>query len=216
MVLAAVGMSSGTLAIAAPSSSPDPLLAYYPRSALDRGVSGLVSLSCGRTEHGGFTDCHITRESPSGEGFGEAALALAAKAVECPTMTAKPTEKQDQGIVFAFSAKPLFITPDVLRPDWPITTGRWLRRPTGDDMAFNYPRGAAMNHVSGHATMVCSTKKTGDMNRCLVLDETPVGYGFGAATLAVSREFRVAPNANCSGPMVESVVVIPVGWIMSQ
>ena len=119
-------------------------------------------------------------------------------------------------VSFAFSASPLFITPNVLRPDWPIVTGRWLRRPTGDDMAVAYPGVAALKHVSGHATMVCSTKETGDMNRCMFTDEAPAGYGFGAATLALSRTFRMAPSANCAGTVSATVVIIPVGWVMPQ
>ena len=47
----------------------------YPERALSQGVnSGLVDLDCGFTADGALSACQITKESPSGMGFGMAAL----------------------------------------------------------------------------------------------------------------------------------------------
>jgi protein TonB len=49
---------------------------FYPRSAFMRGVEGQVTLAC-FVELDGRLTCAIEEESPSGQGFGEAALAIA-------------------------------------------------------------------------------------------------------------------------------------------
>ncbi len=46
---------------------------YYPSDALDRGVSGRVTLDCVIGGSGGL-DCSVMQESPGGNGFGQAAL----------------------------------------------------------------------------------------------------------------------------------------------
>lgn len=50
---------------------------FYPDSALRRDVGGLATLSCMVTASGSVTGCTIAGETPSGEGFGAAALKLA-------------------------------------------------------------------------------------------------------------------------------------------
>lgn len=177
-------------------------------------MSGSATLNCARTEHGGFTDCHVATERPSGEGFGDAAMSLAAKAVECPGLTLRPPQRVAGPVYFAFSASPLFVTPNPLKPDWPIIAGRWLQRPTGDDMAATYPPQAVQHHVNGHATIVCAGKETGLMGNCIVTNEEPAGWGFGRATLQLSRHFKVELSKNCAGKPVIPVIVIPVAWAL--
>lgn len=49
---------------------------FYPRAAFMRGVEGRVTLAC-LVEVDGRLTCAIEEEAPAGQGFGDAALALA-------------------------------------------------------------------------------------------------------------------------------------------
>jgi periplasmic protein TonB len=48
----------------------------YPRDARRHGVEGVALVSCQVTEKGELADCAVLLETPSNEGFGEAALKL--------------------------------------------------------------------------------------------------------------------------------------------
>lgn len=52
------------------------LMRAYPDRALERGVSGSATLSCGVRADGAMTGCTIASETPSGQGFGRAAMSL--------------------------------------------------------------------------------------------------------------------------------------------
>jgi protein TonB len=53
-------------------------LAVYPRAALARRIAGQAAIDCVLDADGYLRGCRVSQESPSGLGFGEAALALAA------------------------------------------------------------------------------------------------------------------------------------------
>ena len=54
----------------------DEVARYYPESAQRRGLSGQATLSCMVAVNGAVRDCAVTSETPSGEGFGPAALKI--------------------------------------------------------------------------------------------------------------------------------------------
>lgn len=54
----------------------DQLMRAYPARALDRGVSGSASLRCTVRVDGTLSGCAATGETPSGQGFGRAGVAL--------------------------------------------------------------------------------------------------------------------------------------------
>ena len=51
----------------------------YPKSASARNVEGQATVACRVNQLGELVECSVTSESPASEGFGEAALAMAAK-----------------------------------------------------------------------------------------------------------------------------------------
>jgi periplasmic protein TonB len=57
--------------------SADDLSRFYPERALDLGLTGHASLTCGVLANGGLTGCRVLAETPAHAGFGEAALRLA-------------------------------------------------------------------------------------------------------------------------------------------
>ncbi len=82
--------------------------------------------------------------------------------------------------------------PPMPQPDSDLLTGViWLDAPEGSDFARFYPRQALDEHLNGSVVLDCVVGGDGRLN-CAVVSEEPVGYGFGEAALAVSREFRAA------------------------
>src|SRR5580692_1228994 len=49
----------------------------YPVHAAQAGISGAVKIKCAATSAGLLSDCSVIQETPTGEGFGAAALSLA-------------------------------------------------------------------------------------------------------------------------------------------
>ena len=49
---------------------------YYPDRAREREVVGRASITCTVTARGELRNCSIARESPPGNGFGQAALQM--------------------------------------------------------------------------------------------------------------------------------------------
>ena len=48
----------------------------YPPGAVDRNIGGGVTLNCAVTAAGGVQGCSVVSETPTGLGFGKAALSL--------------------------------------------------------------------------------------------------------------------------------------------
>jgi len=71
---------SGPMAITDPEwlSRPDAsqVASAYPPGAVDRNIGGGVTLNCAVTAAGGVKDCGVVSETPTGFGFGKAALSL--------------------------------------------------------------------------------------------------------------------------------------------
>ena len=63
-------------------------------------------------------------------------------------------------------------------------------RPTSRD----FPRRARERGASGAATIRCRTVASGIPTDCEILSETPSGYGFGRAALAVVERARLFPQ----------------------
>jgi protein TonB len=55
---------------------PSGLTVYYPRRALNRGIEGEAALTC-VVSVTGHLDCAVVSETPTGWGFGEAAIRIA-------------------------------------------------------------------------------------------------------------------------------------------
>jgi protein TonB len=82
----------------------DDLLGFYPSGAIDRGIDGHVMLDCVVAANGRLT-CNVAAESPTGLGFGRAALRASRLFQIAPQMQdGKPTEGGRISVAIAFKA----------------------------------------------------------------------------------------------------------------
>ena len=208
--LAAILALAAAPALADPPP-PNPALAFYPPAARAAGVSGSATLACERSARGALTNCQVASEIPAGQGFAAAALALAAQSVpNCSGPFAQPGHVGTYA--FAFTAAPLAIRPDVLKPGWTIDAPHWMYQPSGEEFANTYPAAAKNAHLDGRIVMSCKFDAKGYLRDCAVVSETPPGYGFAAAALKLASYFQISPKT-CGGRSVEgSRITIPIRY----
>jgi TonB family protein len=95
-----------------------------------------------------------------------------------------------------------------------VTNPDWLRRPTGEDIARVYPRGAQKQELNGRATLTCAVDADGMLQSCAVSDEDPVGEGFGAAVLALSSQFKLSPQTRDGQSVAGGTIKIPMRFVL--
>lgn len=82
----------------------------------------------------------------------------------------------------------------------------YIRLTRGDALSTYYPVGALQRGVQGRTVMECGATSDGHVADCLITEEDPKGFGFGAAALSVAKYYRV--RGMCPG----AKVVIPINW----
>jgi TonB family protein len=75
-----------------------------------------------------------------------------------------------------------------------IVEPTWLRKPSGDDLVAGYPQAANDQHIDGRATVHCFVDSDGAPLQCKAMEETPVGFGFGDAAVALVMKQRFHPR----------------------
>src|SRR5689334_10483155 len=67
-------------------------------------------------------------------------------------------------------------------------------QPSKDDLEAAYPAQAAPKDLSGVAVATCTVTADKALEGCKLVQETPVGFGFGKALLAVAPKYRISPK----------------------
>src|SRR5579872_418286 len=177
----------------------------YPAHAAQAGVSGAVKMKCAATAAGLLSNCAVVQETPTGEGFGAAALSLAAG------MALKPTDASGQPITGRNLIVPVRFEAAMLRnPGTIMGNPDWLRKPTNDELIRFYPADA--RGVNGKARIQCIVSTRGLLEKCVLNAESPVGHGFGASALAMSSTFLMRPMTVDGLPVGGAQVVIPINF----
>ena len=90
----------------------------------------------------------------------------------------------------------------------------WAAKPTGQDVARHYPDRAARKGVSGWALISCRVDGRGRLTGCRVAAESPEGWEFGAATLALADKFRIRNTKGDTRALEGAKVRGPMAWVL--
>ena len=86
----------------------------------------------------------------------------------------------------------------------------WLKPPSGADVFDLYPDRAQRMEKTGEATVNCAIQANGTLGECLVLTETPDGFGFGDAATKIARRYQVSTLDKRGIDIVGRRVTIPI------
>ena len=176
----------------------------YPTRAAQAGISGAVQMRCSASEAGALQNCAVVSESPSGQGFGAAALSLASG------MELKPTTADGKPVAGRSFIVPVKFDPGVLQEGMALTRPDWVRLPTVSELWAYYPSQASSN--GGRAMLHCFVTNRGLMDRCTVVAEQPTGHGYGSAALGITGLFVMRPMTIDGQPVGGSEINIPIRW----
>jgi TonB family protein len=197
-------------AVAPKPAAPDPLMAFYPPAARAAGLEGAAVITCARDEHLALIGCALKSENPTGQGFGAAALALAAKSPPNPKVDRPDVAKAPPtDLTVRFALFPPSIQPDLTRMFHVSTAAEIVTRPTPAQVLGAYPARALENQVSGRGLIDCKVTTAGLLTDCQVFAEQPNGFGFGQAALDLAKDFVLKPRT-IDGDAVESAARVPV------
>ncbi|MDB5437768.1 MAG: TonB family protein, partial [Caulobacteraceae bacterium] len=93
-----------------------------------------------------------------------------------------------------------------------ITSPRWLRQPTIDQMQRSYPARAIEAGTGGRATINCRIVIGGGVTDCQVVSQSPPGEGFGPAAVQLSRYFLLDPRTENGQAVDGARVTIPLNF----
>jgi TonB family protein len=200
-------------AAADPAPAPDPVATWYPPAALAARVGGQAVLSCAHDEHAALKDCALVSETPAGQGFGAAALAMAAAAHGNPRLSiTDPAFLAPSPLTVTFLADPPAIHPDITRMPHAVTQPAVVAPPPPDIMQRYYPPQALAGHVPGKVVLACAVTVAGRLADCSVLQEVPAGQGFGAAALQLAPLFEMNPLLRDGDPIDGGHIVLPIAF----
>jgi hypothetical protein len=202
---------------ASPATAPDPALVFYPPAARAAGVQGQVVLSCVHDAHLALKNCTLVSETPAGQGFGAAALTMAAQSpenpkVDLPDVASKPPAQ----LTIRFTLGPPQIIPDVTRMGHVVDNPGIVSQPTAAQIQAAYPERALANQIEGAAAMDCQVGVDGKLSSCAIAGELPSGFGFGQAALDLAGDFLMKPRAIDREPVGGAIVRVGVSFRSSD
>lgn len=164
------------------------LAGVYPAAAFRRGLAGSARMQCGVRGDGSLADCRIVSESPAGEGFGAAALALA------PRFRMRPRRVNGRVVAGGTVTMPINFTTagargaPVMVDSVPlIATPRWAEAPSRGEMTSEAPE------TAGSVLLRCRVTAEGRLRYCDTLRQTPERRGLAEAARRLVPRFRLAP-----------------------
>ncbi len=196
--------------------SPRAVGQVYPTEALRTGRNGSATIACTLTVDGALSNCAKVSETPAGLGFGDATLNLA------PDLNIQPATKAGQPVATQISITASYAAPgasvgtylqgaDVNSLQKVLTHPAFDFAPSYSQVVAAYPDRAKAERVSGRVSMSCTVAADGHfIDPCLVTNEEPAGYGFGAAAVELARGFKVATTLADGASTVGASYKLPV------
>ncbi|MFI4933108.1 MAG: energy transducer TonB [Caulobacterales bacterium] len=118
------------------------------------------------------------------------------------------------GAIAAPSSQSDAPSPDLNLPiEGVVTNPDWAHRPGADEMSNFYPQLANFLGLAGHTVIHCKVSALGMVEDCTVASESPLGMGFGDASIAIAPYFRMQPRTLDGAPVGGAEVNIPIGWL---
>lgn len=167
------------------------LMAVWPKGATG---GGKATISCLVSVQGALYDCVVLSESPAGQHFGGAAIALTPQFLMRPAMlngqpvisqVRMPINWQGEGGGGGFGSH------KVAQPAM-----AWLEAPSYAQMIASYPKKAKADGVVGRATLNCEFTSAGRVEHCQTVTEEPRSQGFADAAKVMAKQFRAPPLAD--------------------
>lgn len=179
--------------------------AAYPEKAKAGKVGGRAVLRCLFGGEGRLGTCDVAKEEPSGMGFGAAARSLRPLFVGPATSGDRTTRGfgVDLSVVF---------TPEMITSDKPaIGRPQWSALPAPEHIAQVAPKGPSPSGAaSARVVLSCQIVAGGALSDCAVVEETPAGEGYGAATLSLAKDFKLSIWTSEGLPTVGGTVRVPI------
>ncbi len=92
-----------------------------------------------------------------------------------------------------------------------ITNPDWARRPSSAQLQAAYPLRAVRSGLGGGSARIqCVVAVNGTLTDCVAIEETPPGYGFGAAALSLTQQLVMRPQQRNGRPVGGATVTIPI------
>jgi hypothetical protein len=97
-----------------------------------------------------------------------------------------------------------------------IEKPEWLRAPKGSDYATFYPKGASKAGAWGSVQMRCIVTVNGDLEKCAIQYESPIGAGFGEASQQMAmNNWKMKPKIVENKPIEASWQTV-INWILLE
>lgn len=166
----------------------------FPVAAARRRLPGRATIRCRVDSVGLLNDCKVLDESPSGAGFGPAAVVLS-KGYRV-AMKAKGAPAVGQAVVttIAFTPPGFARVVEADSSSGPRVV-RWVSaRPPG------YPIQARFSGLSGRVVVRCTIGPKGALSGCISVSEQPTDLGFGPAAVQSRNRARVSGKTQDGAP----------------
>ncbi len=170
-------------------------------------MDGSATLFCRFGASGVLGACAVTKETPAGLGFGEAAKSLAGKFAVRVDPTWGLGDEQ-------FGVE---VPIRLVSPDKPAMQDRLIGQPTWTVKftptaiaAFFPPEALAKGLRTGRGVAVCTVQAQGQLTDCHPGSAEPEGAGFAEAAAKAASAMRMSPWTQDGGPVDGATVRVPI------
>jgi TonB family protein len=189
--------------------SADDLLVVWPRDAWRKGLNGKASIDCIVSAQGALFDCVVLSESPPGQHFGSAALALVPQFLMRPAIRNGQPVLSQVAIPINFAGLNGSTTDQSVGVKMVSAAMAWPEAPSYADVAVAYPPKAKAAKLGGRATLNCEFTATGRLRNCNTVTEEPRGQGFADAAKVLAKHFQAFAKTSDGTPLTGAGVQLP-------